>query len=223
MTAATAVTASEGDVQQIVPAPRQYLGRVPQTPPTAVVLTALAVEYAAVATYLTDPREVVLDDGTRLELGRLEGTPWTLALAQFGEGALEAAALTTRIIAELAPEAVLFVGVTGGLKDELRLGDVVVGTKVYAIHGDRQTPEGAGASPAAKHLADAAGSQRLAATRAAAVAAATLRGHSPRGHSPCEHSPRERPRPEGPTYGGDHIDFSGGTFYGPVTGKRTGG
>jgi 5'-methylthioadenosine/S-adenosylhomocysteine nucleosidase len=121
-----------------------------------VVLTALPVEYDAVRALLEALDEVVLDDGTRLEKGRLSGTRWTVAIAELGEGALTTAALTTRIVSELTPECLLFVGVAGGLKDDLRLGDVVVGTKVYAVHGGKQTPEGFLARPEAWH-----GSHRL--------------------------------------------------------------
>ncbi|MFF3206748.1 5'-methylthioadenosine/S-adenosylhomocysteine nucleosidase [Streptomyces sp. NPDC002962] len=131
---------------------------MPETEPIAVVLTALPVEYDAVRALLESASldEVVLDDGTRLERGRLAGTGWTVALAELGEGALTTAALTTRIVSALAPECLLFVGVAGGLKDDLRLGDVVVGTKVYAVHGGKQTPQGFLARPEVWH-----GSHRL--------------------------------------------------------------
>ncbi|KPI29670.1 purine or other phosphorylase family 1 [Actinobacteria bacterium OV320] len=129
---------------------------MPETEPIAVVLTALPVEYDAVRALLESLDEVVLDDGTRLERGRLSGTGWTVALAELGEGALNTAALTTRVVSALAPECLLFVGVAGGLKDELRLGDVVVGTKVYAVHGGKQTPQGFLARPEVWH-----GSHRL--------------------------------------------------------------
>ena len=241
--------------------------------------------------------------GTRVELGRLADASGTVALAELGVGALTAASLTTQIVDWLAPEAVLFVGVAGGLKDDLRIGDVVVGTKVYAIHGGTQTTDGFQARPevwlgshrllqaarsalrdmpevrghrkpiavgdvvladdrsafadhirhhyndacaiemegtgaahaahlngqldalvirgisdladAGKHTADASGSQRLAAERAALVAVGVLRKHQPRASSAAEGDPRVR-------YGGDHIDFRGGTFHGPVIGKQTG-
>ncbi|MEU4877062.1 5'-methylthioadenosine/S-adenosylhomocysteine nucleosidase [Streptomyces sp. NPDC021608] len=127
-----------------------------ETNPTVVVLTALAVEYGAMRELLESPDEIVLADGTRLERGRLPGTRWTTAIAELGDGALTAAALTTRVVAELRPQCLLFVGVAGALKDDLGLGDVVVGTKVYAVHGGKQTPEGFLARPQAWH-----GSHRL--------------------------------------------------------------
>jgi adenosylhomocysteine nucleosidase len=131
---------------------RQYRGRVPNTvtrPATAVILTALPVEYDAVRTHLTEAEELVHDDGTRVERGRLAETSWTVAIAELGEGAVNAAALTTQIIGWLRPQVVLFVGVAGGLRDDIGIGDVVVGTKVYAVQGGKQTPDGFHARPEA--------------------------------------------------------------------------
>ncbi|WP_426568599.1 nucleosidase [Streptomyces canus] len=148
---------------------------MPETNPTAVVLTALPVEYDAVRAHIEvrDEDEAVLGDGTRLEQGCLAGTSWNVALAELGEGALTTAALTTRVVAELAPEALLFVGVAGGLKDDVEIGDVVVGTKVYAIHGGKVSDEGFLARPEAWH-----GSHRLLqAARSALRGLDGVRGH----------------------------------------------
>lgn len=282
-----------------------------ETRPTVLVLTALPLEYAAVRAYVEEREELVHRDGTRVEKGQLPGTSWHVAIAELGMGADRAAALTTQLINWLHPEAVFFVGVAGSLKDDVGIGDVVVGTQVYEIHGGKQTPEGfqvrpkalpgshaleqaarstvrdmpdvrahflpiatgdvvladaesaiarfirgnyndAGAiemegsgallaahlsgrldalvvrgisdrADAGKHKADAAGSQKRAAEQAAAVTVAVLHKHRPReGSSDSEERPH-RHGAGGATYGGDHIDFRGGTFYGPVTGKQGGG
>lgn len=113
-----------------------------QESPIAVILTALPVESQAVRTYLTDVETLVHPSGTRAERGRLDGTSWYVALAEIGEGTLTAAVLTERLHNWLRPQALLFVGVAGGLKDDIKVGDVVVATKVYGIHGGKQTPEG---------------------------------------------------------------------------------
>ncbi|MGC0385197.1 nucleosidase [Streptomyces sp. SAI-129] len=279
---------------------------MPETPPTVLVLTALPLEYAAVRAYVEEREERVHRDGTRVEVGRLPDTPWHVALAELGMGAERAAALTSQLINWLRPRAVLFVGVAGSLKDDIGIGDVVVGTQVYEIHGGKQTPEGflvrpgslpgshaleqaarsavrdlpgvrahfvpiatgdvvladagsrvaaflrrsyndagaiemegSGAAHAAhlngqvpalvirgisdradagKHEADAAGAQQRAAEQAAAVTAAVLHKHRPR-----EGSSDSEEGSQGAAYGGDHVDFRGGTFHGPVTGKRSGG
>lgn len=108
---------------------------------TIVIITALPVEYAAVRTHITDWEELGHENGARVEYGQLEGTPWKVALAELGQGAINAAALTEQIVSWLRPQAVLFVGVAGALKDDIERGDVVVGTKVYGIH-DKESPEG---------------------------------------------------------------------------------
>ncbi|MEV0174832.1 tetratricopeptide repeat protein [Streptomyces sp. NPDC050803] len=111
--------------------------------PTIAVLTALPLEYMAVRAHLTDiEKRVHPEYGTRAEVGRLPGTPWQIALLEMGEGTRGAAALTERAMTWLTPQAVLFVGVAGGLKEDIGIGDVVVATKVYAIHGGKETPDG---------------------------------------------------------------------------------
>ncbi|MEU3998836.1 5'-methylthioadenosine/S-adenosylhomocysteine nucleosidase [Streptomyces fungicidicus] len=115
---------------------------MPEIQPSVLVLTALPLEYAAVRAHVEERRELVHRDGTRVEKGRLPGASWHVALAELGMGAERAAALTTQLINWLRPEAVFFVGVAGSLKDDVEIGDVVVGTKVYEIHGGKPTPEG---------------------------------------------------------------------------------
>lgn len=283
---------------------------VPEPQPTVLVLTALPLEYDAVRAQVEQRQEHVHPDGTRVERGQLPGTRWHVALGELGVGADRAAALTSQLINWLHPQAVLFVGVAGSLKDDIGIGDVVVGTQVYEIHGGKQTPEGflvrpkalpgshaleqaarsavrdmpdvrahfvpiatgdvvladakseiaqfirsnyndAGAiemegfgALQAAHLngqlnalvirgisdraddgksnADASGSQQRAAKQAALVTVALLRKHRPReGSADSEEEPHRGAG--GATYGGDHIDFRDGTFYGPVVGKRADG
>ncbi|MFI0808087.1 5'-methylthioadenosine/S-adenosylhomocysteine nucleosidase [Streptomyces echinatus] len=279
---------------------------VPETKPTVLVLTALPLEYTAVRAHVPEREEFVHARGTRVETGRLPDSPWHVAMSELGVGAERAAALTAQLIDWLHPEAVLFVGVAGSLKDDIGVGDVVVGTQVYEIHGGKQAHdgfkvrpralpgshaleqaarsaardlaevrvhfapiatgdivladsrsdiarhierhyndagaiemEGSGAANAAhlsglldalvvrgisdradrnKRRADAGGSQERAAAQAAAVAVALLHKYRPRdrGSGGSEEGPQGG-------YGGDHIDFRGGTFHGPVIGKQAGG
>ncbi len=283
---------------------------VPEPRSTVLVLTALPLEYAAMRAHVEEREELVHRDGTRIERGRLPGTAWSVALAELGMGADRAAALTTQLINWLGPAAVLFVGVAGSLKDDVGIGDVVVGTQVYEIHGGKQTPEGflvrpkalpgshaleqaarsavrdmpdvrahfmpiatgdvvladaeseiaafirrsyndAGAiemegsgalqaahlngqlnalvirgisdrADAEKPKADASGSQERAAQQAARVAVAVLRKQQPRGGTSDSEEGPHPGRESGVSYGGDHIDFRGGIFHGPVTGKSVG-
>lgn len=111
-----------------------------ETEPTVVILTALPSEYDAVRAHIPDAEERVHDEGTYVEWGRLPDTPWHVAIAELGPGALNAAVLTERIVNWLHPDVLLFVGVAGSLKrKDVKLGDVVVGTKIYGIHGGKVT------------------------------------------------------------------------------------
>jgi nucleoside phosphorylase len=114
-----------------------------------VVLTALELEYKAVRAHLTDIEERRHRAGTRFEVGRLKFSPRNrIAIAATGMGNLPTATLTERVVAEFQPSAMLFAGIAGSLKSEwLRLGDVVVATKVYAYHGGRSEDEGLRSRP----------------------------------------------------------------------------
>jgi nucleoside phosphorylase len=105
-----------------------------------VILTALAVEQEAVLAHLVDVREHRHAQGTLFDVGTLAGHPGReVAVGVTGQGTLAAATLTERAITEFSPAAVLFVGIAGGLRPWLEIGDVVVGTKVYAYHGGKST------------------------------------------------------------------------------------
>ncbi|WP_309113131.1 5'-methylthioadenosine/S-adenosylhomocysteine nucleosidase [Saccharothrix sp.] len=103
-----------------------------------VILTALDIEGAAVRKHLTNLRPHHHGAGTVFEVGTLATRPSAeVALAVIGMGTVNAAAITERAIAEFRPSAVLFVGIAGGLREWIALGDVVVATRVYAYHGGR--------------------------------------------------------------------------------------
>ncbi|WP_410644972.1 hypothetical protein [Amycolatopsis sp. lyj-346] len=103
-----------------------------------VILTALDIEGAAVRKHLTNLRAHHHETGTVFEVGTLTSRPsCEVALAVIGMGTVNAAAITERAIAEFRPSAVMFVGIAGGLREWIALGDVVVATRVYAYQGGR--------------------------------------------------------------------------------------
>ncbi|MEU6388307.1 hypothetical protein [Streptomyces sp. NPDC046939] len=114
-----------------------------------VVLTALQVEYEAMRRHMTDVREVPLPQGTLLDLGRIPGLNWSVALAETGPTNTRAALVAQHAIEQVDPDAVFFVGVAGGLKEDVRPGDVVVASKVYGHHGGRESADGFAARPEA--------------------------------------------------------------------------
>lgn len=105
---------------------------------TAVILTAIKVETAAIRARLTDPAQQVVS-GTIFTVGGFKD--WRIAVARTGDGNSAAAVITERAMQHYKPEVALFVGVAGGVKD-VRVGDVVVGGVVYAydkgklVHGE---------------------------------------------------------------------------------------
>jgi nucleoside phosphorylase len=108
----------------------------------AVVITAIASEYAAVAAHLTGPFEEHGESGTLYRIGTLGGERRTrrVALAQVGPGNVDAGVSLERARTAFAPEVVLFVGVAGGVKD-VRLGDVVVADAIYDYETGKEDAE----------------------------------------------------------------------------------
>jgi nucleoside phosphorylase len=85
---------------------------------TAVILTALGVEYTAVAAHLKDLEERT-EQGTVYEVGSFPGqrSSWTVAIVETGAGNPSASLEVERATKMFNPDAILFVGIAGGLKD----------------------------------------------------------------------------------------------------------
>jgi nucleoside phosphorylase len=102
-------------------------------PPTkALIVTALAVERAAVARHLSDPRQERHSAGAEYLIGNFSS--WQVCTAQVAPGNSSAALETERAVQHFHPDLALFVGIAGGVKD-VKLGDVVAATKVYGYEG----------------------------------------------------------------------------------------
>ncbi|EOD69582.1 NACHT domain-containing protein [Amycolatopsis vancoresmycina] len=104
---------------------------------TAVVLTALPVEFTAVAERLAGAVWQTHAQGSRYLVGT--SGVWQVAVAEIGRGNEEASYSTERALQHFSPDVALFVGVAGGVKD-VSLGDVVFATEV---HGYEYGKEGA--------------------------------------------------------------------------------
>lgn len=95
-----------------------------------VVVTALGLEHQAVRAHLTRPHEMTSARGTVYTRGTLGPHGPVAAVLQTGQGNAAAAAETERAISLFSPQAVMFVGVAGGLKN-YPLGTVVAAEHVY--------------------------------------------------------------------------------------------
>ncbi|MEV3964712.1 5'-methylthioadenosine/S-adenosylhomocysteine nucleosidase [Nocardia sp. NPDC050193] len=103
-----------------------------------VILTALGVEQDAVLEHLVDVQVHEHEKGTLFDVGTIAGHPeHRVAVGVTGAGTTTAATLTERARAEFSPTVMMFVGVAGGRRDYLTIGDVVVATKIHSYQGGR--------------------------------------------------------------------------------------
>lgn len=131
---------SLGGIRQVSELADGVISKLPdpassRRPGMAVVLCALNVEYLAMQSHLNGLRQQEHPAGTRFEVGDLVGAGWQVAMAAIGQGNVSAAVIADRAISLFGPEVLLCVGVAGSLKDNIKLGDVVVATRVDAYDG----------------------------------------------------------------------------------------
>src|SRR5437868_9257868 len=108
-----------------------------------VIITALPVERVAVLEHLRDVGEEPELRGSIYRRGIFDerSEPWDVVFAEIGPGNHGAAAEAERIIAHYSPQVALFLGVAGAIKD-LKHGDVVASSKVYAYESGKDEREG---------------------------------------------------------------------------------
>jgi len=96
-------------------------------------------EIAPIEQRLTEVREVTVR-GYVFRVGKLAGQ--SIVVGRSGAGKVNAAIITTLLIGEFKPRAVLFSGTAGAIDPALRPGDVVIGTSVAQHDAGSQTSDG---------------------------------------------------------------------------------
>ena len=106
-------------------------------PPVGVL--GITREVAFVERLVKDSREVVVR-GFVFHVGTLNGRP--VVVGRTGPGKVNAAIVTTVMISHFNPSALLFSGTAGAIDQQLRPGDVVIGTTVAQHDTGRQLTTG---------------------------------------------------------------------------------
>jgi adenosylhomocysteine nucleosidase len=104
-----------------------------------VGILGIAREIARIEKRLQDVREVTVR-GYVFRLGTLNGRP--VVVGRSGAGKVNAAIVTTLLIGQFNPSAILFSGTAAAIDPALRQGDVVIGTAVSHHDAGMQTSEG---------------------------------------------------------------------------------
>jgi hypothetical protein len=143
-----------------------------------VILTALGVETEAVLRQLGEWADEDVG-GTVFHRGCFG--KWDIAVVEVGAGNTRAASVGMRALEHFGPRLALFIGVAGGVKD-VKIGDVVVATKVYGYESGKDEERGFKPRPELGESAHAIESR----ARASAGARTGERG--------CGRKRRHRPR-----------------------------
>src|SRR5262245_21078935 len=123
-----------------MPAESEFKGGV-------VVVTTLDTEFRAMHDHLDSWSEKWHEAGTYFVPGRIKEVPWPVILMITGSGNIGSSALSERAIQTFKPRALLVVGVAGSLRDDVKLGDVVVADWIHSYHGGKEDEDGFHARP----------------------------------------------------------------------------
>lgn len=116
------------------------LGFAPSARAQSVIgVLGITREIAPIEQRLTDMREVTVR-GYVFRVGKLNGQ--SIVVGRSGAGKVNAAIITTLLIGEFKPRALLFSGTAGAIDPALRPGDVVIGTSVAQHDAGSQTADG---------------------------------------------------------------------------------
>ena len=109
---------------------------------TIAILTPISLEYAAIKPFLKKTYEES-KDGIYYTIGSFQGAHEKnrVILKETGSRNSDVALATERIIHHFKPTIIILTGIAGGVKD-VKIGDIVVGTKAYGYEAGKSTDEG---------------------------------------------------------------------------------
>jgi len=112
--------------------------------PTAIVLTAIKSETKAVLKHLEDRNVLVGENGFVYEYGYFYSNSgkWFVVVVEAGPGNYNATSYIHLIIRDFnETKYILFVGVAGSLKADIKIGQVLASSKVYGYHSGKAASE----------------------------------------------------------------------------------
>jgi len=118
-----------------------------ETPIDFLIITALKEERDAVLKLLESPRKIQRDGVSTYYIASVtayaQNGSYEVAVTMLNDmGNVEAAQHTTRALQELAPDYVLMVGIAGGVRGKVKLGDIIVARQVWYYEPAKVNPEG---------------------------------------------------------------------------------
>jgi nucleoside phosphorylase len=115
---------------------------------TALIMTAIKVEYEAVLEFIGDNYKIVTSLKHSFLVGdfRTDNSLWKIVLPTEHKGNVSTAAMTALAIPIFKPDVVLFVGVAGGVYN-VKPGDVVAAERVHYYGPKKESKEGSQLRP----------------------------------------------------------------------------
>jgi nucleoside phosphorylase len=108
----------------------------------ALILVAIQVEMDAIRDHLSPMREVIIAEKYFYLAWWYDGkTEWEIIITQTGQGNRLPGLLLERARWAFQPEIALFVGIAGGLKEDVQIGDIVFGTNAFGFALGKETDD----------------------------------------------------------------------------------
>lgn len=102
------------------------------SPPIAII-NPMSMEGKIIVSEIKNPTQHQID-GITFTSGDIDGK--NVVQAYSGTGKVNAAVVTTLLIANYHPSVIILSGIAGGIGNNINIGDIIVGNKIYAVEHD---------------------------------------------------------------------------------------